>query len=165
MLTKALEGVRSVGAVLIDGTFVCRKKYPPNIGPLLDPGCKGLQPSRPKSMVRDSLETAEDRRQNSEPRTSNPELPPPANGERRTVNGERRTVNEAPETTLRLLWRLPLIGVDWKSSGRRGPGLTGSNAYSRPLVLFSALILSALIVERRDGLSSQRPPLDLPIRE
>ena len=53
---SALGGRRSLGAVLIEGTFVCRKKYPPNIGPLLDPGCKRLQPSRPRWMVRDSLE-------------------------------------------------------------------------------------------------------------
>ena len=39
-------GLRSLAAVLRDESFVCGKKYAPNIGSLLDPGCKGLQPSR-----------------------------------------------------------------------------------------------------------------------
>jgi len=34
-LDRDLEGARSLGAVLTDGNFVCRKKYGPNIGLLL----------------------------------------------------------------------------------------------------------------------------------
>jgi len=45
-LDRDLEGVRSLGAALIDGNFVYSGKYAPNIGPLLVPGCKGLQPSK-----------------------------------------------------------------------------------------------------------------------
>src|SRR6516165_6948512 len=42
-----LEGVRSLGAGLVDASFVLpRQGMRPMVGPLLVRGCKGLQPSR-----------------------------------------------------------------------------------------------------------------------
>jgi hypothetical protein len=49
--TSAFGGVRSLGAALLDGTLFVGKKIAPNIGPLLVPGCKGLQPSKPITTI------------------------------------------------------------------------------------------------------------------